>query len=612
MLVPGALLHGRYQIERHLEEGGMSVVYAAWDRSLSARVAVKEMKAVFQDEADKQRAVDQFRAEASILANLVHAGLPRVTNYFNEGDTSYLVMDYIQGDSLNRALNRYGRFPEPRLAAMWAYEICEVLDYLHNRTPSIIFRDLKPSNVMLTYEGHVKLIDFGISKIFDQSGEGATRTVIKGAGTPGYQPPEQYALQGGTRTDARSDIYALGATLYSILTFQIPIESIDRLVSKVPLVPVRELNPEVDEALDALVAKLMQPDMDERPPSAAVVMEALEKLIGGVPPRGRIPLPAGMLRPPSGLLPSYMGPSQPPPPEDEGEPTEVPVRGTKAPMTTMMPVSEPVRPAPHTVPTILASVPSLVTVPQERKRGKGPWVVFGGVVVAALAIGGLLARSSTTPSASTPSPSAVAVVLPQKPSPSPSPQAAKPTVVLTVTPPQAKVYALGVNAPEARYELQTRDADGTYKIRLPLPVRIKLTCGGFCTVEREIGVPATKFWHLTPIGKITIKGTTVAGVEVEPQQVSLADGFTVDVPAHKLSKLPATLELPPAKYRVHLKPAPGYLSATQTVEVKPGAQTMSLVAEPVPVVHVAPPVYHERPAHVSNPQPPVPHHASEY
>ncbi|HEY4000783.1 MAG TPA: serine/threonine-protein kinase [Candidatus Xenobia bacterium] len=293
MLAPGSLLQGRYRIDRHLQDGGMSAVYVAFDMSLEAKVAVKEMRSQYLSPSERVEAAKQFRLEAQMVANLNHPGLPRVTNYFEAGETSYLVMDLIDGDSMERMMNRWGKPCPVPLALAWVYEVAQVLDYLHTKTPPVIFRDLKPSNIMVTGTGHIKLIDFGISKVFDKDTGGGTRTIIKGAGTPGYAPPEQYGTTAKQRTDPRSDIYALGATLYTILAYQIPPEATDRWMNQVPLVPVREYNNTIPQEIEAAIEQMMALKQEDRPGSVKDVMEDLLKVMGGTVPK--IELPPSML-----------------------------------------------------------------------------------------------------------------------------------------------------------------------------------------------------------------------------------------------------------------------------------------------------------------------------
>ncbi len=260
----GDILQGRYRIVRLVGQGGFGAVYRAWDTNLKVPVAVKENN---DTAADAQR---QFEREAHLLANLSHPNLPRVTDHFvlpNQGQ--YLVMDYVEGKSLAALLaERGGPLPEAE-ALKWARQIAAALEYLHGRTPPIIHRDIKPQNIIVTADGRAVLVDFGISKVFD-----AARGTTTGARavTPGYSPPEQYGMG---KTDARSDIYALGATLYTLLTDQEPPESV-ALIGGGLLPAPRALNRAVSPAVEAAILAAMNPDMSARLSSAGDFVAALD------------------------------------------------------------------------------------------------------------------------------------------------------------------------------------------------------------------------------------------------------------------------------------------------------------------------------------------------
>ncbi len=216
-------------------------------------------------------------AAPQILASLDHPNLPGVSNFFEQDHHHYLVMDFIAGDTLEAVLNQSGGKLAESLVLHIARSVAEVLEYLHSVQPPVIFRDLKPSNIMLVRVGgemgRVKLIDFGISKLFDVAQ--GTQTIIKGAGTPGYAPPEQYGAQGRMRTDPRSDIYSLGATLYSLLTGQIPVEATDRWMNGVPLAPPSTFNRLISRAFESLILQMMELKPEARPPSARSVLDQL-------------------------------------------------------------------------------------------------------------------------------------------------------------------------------------------------------------------------------------------------------------------------------------------------------------------------------------------------
>lgn len=199
---------------RTIGHGGMAAVYQARDTRRGTLVAIKEMSLSTVSTNERPQAIQNFLAEARILSRLKHPNLPAFTDFFTEGARHFLVMEYIDGSTLEDLLERNnGPFPEPRVLG-WARQLCDVLEYLHNQQPPVIFRDMKPGNVMLTRSGRIKLIDFGIARLFRSSGSQDTQLL----GTPGFAPPEQY---GGAQTDERSDIYSLAMTLFQLLTCSI-------------------------------------------------------------------------------------------------------------------------------------------------------------------------------------------------------------------------------------------------------------------------------------------------------------------------------------------------------------------------------------------------------
>ncbi len=257
---PGSFLHQRYRIEAMLGKGGMGAVYQAFDETLSIRVAVKE-NLNLNPEAERQ-----FHREASLLASLRHPNLPRVTDHFSEEDRQYLVMDFIEGVDLHtRAKNQP---PSMEEVLRWANALCDALTYLHTRTPPVIHRDIKPAHVKLEPDGTIVLVDFGLAKVFDQH---QTTTGARGL-TPGFSPPEQY---GGSRTDARTDQYALAATVYALLTGRPPADSIERMLKKEELIPVSHINPAVPAYVDAAITRALALEQGERFPDVATFQQAL-------------------------------------------------------------------------------------------------------------------------------------------------------------------------------------------------------------------------------------------------------------------------------------------------------------------------------------------------
>lgn len=259
----GALLHKRYRIVEILGQGGMGSVYRAVDENLGVDVAVKENLFTTEEYAR------QFRLEAVILANLRHPNLPRVTDHFVIGDQGqYLVMDYIEGEDLRQRMERAGNISEDEAILMGA-AMCDALTYLHTRKPPILHRDMKPGNVKITPDGHIFLVDFGLAKVLH--GSQATTTGAR-AMTPGYSPPEQY---GTARTDPRTDIYSLGATIYAALTGIIPEDGLARAMENTQLTPLRKRNSKVSKRLAAAVEKAMAVDPAERFQNAEEFKRAL-------------------------------------------------------------------------------------------------------------------------------------------------------------------------------------------------------------------------------------------------------------------------------------------------------------------------------------------------
>jgi eukaryotic-like serine/threonine-protein kinase len=251
-LEQGTLLNERYRIVDILGQGGMGSVYRALDENLGVEVAVKE-NLFTTDEYSRQ-----FRLEAVILASLRHQHLPRVTDHFvmgNEGQ--YLVMDYIEGEDLRQRMERLNTIPEEDAILIGA-AVSDALGYLHTRKPPVLHRDIKPGNIKITPDGQVFLVDFGLAKLVQGS---QTTTTGARAMTPGYSPPEQY---GTARTDPRSDIYSLGATLYAALTGVIPEDGLARVMDNVQLTPIRKHNTKVSRRLATAIEKAMEAYPDDR------------------------------------------------------------------------------------------------------------------------------------------------------------------------------------------------------------------------------------------------------------------------------------------------------------------------------------------------------------
>lgn len=262
-LEKGYLLNDRYEIKEILGQGGMGAVYRAIDASLGVDVAVKEN--LIEDE----EALRQFRREATILANMRHPNLPRVTDHFViEDQGQYLVMDFIEGEDLRERMDRLESIPEKEVILM-GIAISDALIYLHNLDPPILHRDIKPGNIKITPQGSVYLVDFGLAKIVEGSQQ--TTTGARGL-TPGYSPPEQY---GSARTDPRSDVYSLGATLYAALTGDPPEDGLSIAINQTDLTKVRDKSPKSSKQIAAIVEKALSVQPEDRYQTASDFKDSL-------------------------------------------------------------------------------------------------------------------------------------------------------------------------------------------------------------------------------------------------------------------------------------------------------------------------------------------------
>ena len=254
----GTVLDGKYEILKEIGRGGMSVVYLAMDLHLNKQWAVKEIKK--KGGKKGEIIVNSLLAEANLMKRLDHPALPRIVDIIDNGQTIYIVMDYIEGESLDKILDEYGVQSE-ELVISWAKQLCDALGYLHSQKPPIIYRDMKPGNVMLKPEGNIKIIDFGIAREYKEQNLSDT-TVL---GTRGYAPPEQYSGQ----TDQRSDIYALGMTMHQLLT------GVDPRKGEV-YAPVRQWNPKLSEGIELIIDKCTSPAPENRYQTCAELLYDLE------------------------------------------------------------------------------------------------------------------------------------------------------------------------------------------------------------------------------------------------------------------------------------------------------------------------------------------------
>ncbi len=277
-LQPGDRLRDRYKIIGFLGAGGMGTVYLADDNRLDGRqCAIKEiiLQSNLSDEV-AQNVRKQFHQEASTLARLDHPGLPKVSDYFSIEVRDYLVMDFVPGQDLLEITNkarRKARFLDQLTLLDWTDQLCDTLTYLHSRQPPVLHRDIKPANIKLTPEGRLKLVDFGLVKPLDPN-DPNTLTGLQGAGSLPYAPLEQYVDHLG-HTDARSDLYALGATMYHLLTGSTPASAQERFIVPESLPPPQEINSDVSPGMAQLVLLAMAPHPKDRPPSVATWQQML-------------------------------------------------------------------------------------------------------------------------------------------------------------------------------------------------------------------------------------------------------------------------------------------------------------------------------------------------
>jgi len=281
----GYMLRGRYRILRVIGGGGMGAVYKSEDtKHAGAHVAVKEMRTDIEaqsashapsdseeerarEKEERRQLLEAFRREALILSELNHHNLPRVTDFFTEGGRPYLVMELIPGESLEKKLDRlHGQPMDEAEALQYGIQVCEVLQFLHTQDPPIIFRDVKPANIMIMPNGQLKLIDFGIARTYK---EGKRRDTMS-MGTAAYAPFEQF---GKGQTDARSDVYSLAATLYHLLTGRPPTPA---------TTPnnLRDFNPRLSQKTEQLIIRSMSRDMDVRPQTSIMLETELRSCLG--------------------------------------------------------------------------------------------------------------------------------------------------------------------------------------------------------------------------------------------------------------------------------------------------------------------------------------------
>lgn len=261
MLEIGSVIDGRYKILNEVGRGGMSVVYLAMNEKANKQWAVKEVR---KDGRQNFEVVKQgLIVETDLLKKLRHPSLPSIIDVIDDKDSFLIVMDYIEGNPLSSALEESGAQPQNQVIA-WAIQLCDVLGYLHAQSPPIIYRDMKPSNIMLKPDGNLTLIDFGTAREFKEKNLADTVCL----GTIGYAAPEQFGRMG--QTDARTDIYCLGATLYHLVTGQDPSEP------PYEIGPIRQINPALSDGLERIIRKCTRRNPEDRYQSCAELMYALK------------------------------------------------------------------------------------------------------------------------------------------------------------------------------------------------------------------------------------------------------------------------------------------------------------------------------------------------
>jgi serine/threonine protein kinase len=294
----GHVLRERYAIREIIGRGGMGSIYLAEDNRLPGRIcAIKEVQQDpnLSDEL-RQQSRDQFYREASVLAQLDHPNLPKVSDFFSDDDRDYLVMDFVPGDDLKTLMDnarRNGKYLSLEDVFTWADQLADALAYMHRQDPPVVHRDIKPSNLKITPSGLIKLVDFGLVK--QMVPDEVTVTVIQGRGTALYTPLEQYGGDTG-HTDSRSDIYAFGATLYHMVTNHPPLEAKQRFLSPDALIPPRQLNKALTPPAEEAILWAMALHPDDRPQDIAAFRRALIEGLGHSPSRPTSNTKSGMAR----------------------------------------------------------------------------------------------------------------------------------------------------------------------------------------------------------------------------------------------------------------------------------------------------------------------------
>jgi len=280
----GIILNNRYKVIELLGEGQTTRTYKAMDMKNNCHVALKELLDKFDDPVKRREAILQFQVEAKILIKLEHPAIPKFEEYFSHEGRRFFIIDFVEGETLDRIIQNSPFFEESRLVE-WAIELCDIIDYMHSQTPEpVIFRDMCPKNVILSSEGKLKIIDFGISKLFTPDAK--TAAVAKTI-NPNYSPVEQYVGQ----TDQKSDVYSVGATLYYLATKSVPVDAIDRSINDMNLPNCRRFNNNISTEFEAIILKAMEINKVDRYENIkemkVTLQELYKKIMKSAPPAGK-------------------------------------------------------------------------------------------------------------------------------------------------------------------------------------------------------------------------------------------------------------------------------------------------------------------------------------
>ena len=259
--IGGSMLLGRYELKKEIGRGGSARVYLAWDRLEKRHWAIKEITGHRGMGSEQGKAADS--AEVRFLQKLYHPALPHIVRTISQKGKLYVVMDYVEGESLEQLLQEQGPFGEEQVLS-WGIQLCRVLIYLHSQRPPVIYRDLKPANIMLQQDGRLKLVDFGTARLYK---ERQRRDTVR-LGTYGFCAPEQLSKRG--QSDARTDIYSLGVTLYVLLTGHYPSEE------PYEICPIRQWNPQLSKELEKIIRKCTRPNPMKRYQNVGLLLSALQ------------------------------------------------------------------------------------------------------------------------------------------------------------------------------------------------------------------------------------------------------------------------------------------------------------------------------------------------